>query len=228
MPHLPGRKGLLVSAVLGVISMMIVAVSGSAELGDLIVMIPGGAVLGAVVGMWVQIIARARLGNPTAAGLKPAPAHVAVTELEAARAAAGAAWTKVPDLGLDPTGRWARSYLACARSVVAYHAVVGALPGGAGRDWLAKIGVTLDRELAEALRLAQLGENLEPADSAAPNEGAQRVLDLLRAAEKAFAETADRAVAIGLDLRAESDFVHVRAQLDLLAEQAPNLRETHV
>jgi hypothetical protein len=54
------------------------------------------------------------------------------------------------------------------------------------------------------------------------------VLDLLRAAEKAFAETADRAVAIGLDLRAESDFVHVRAQLDLLAEQAPNLRETHV
>jgi hypothetical protein len=226
MPYQSAPKSPLLFAVLGVVLTMIVAASGSVGVGEFVAMILSGAALGAVVGMWVRIIARARLGHSTTAGLNAAPAHVVATELEAARAAA--APTTIPHLGLRPTGRWARSYLACARSVAAYHAVVDSLPGGAGRDWLAGIGVSLDRELAEALRLARLGENVQPADSAEPNEGAQRVLDLLRAAEKAFAETADRAVAIGLDLRAESDFVHVRAQLDLLAEQAPNLRETQV
>jgi hypothetical protein len=99
---------------------------------------------------------------------------------------------------------------------------------GAGRDWLAEIGVTLDRELGEARRLARLGENLEPDAPAEPNETTQRVLDRLRAAEQAFAETTDRAVTIALDLRDDSDFVRVRAQLDLLAEQAPRLLRTDV
>jgi hypothetical protein len=214
VPHVLARKGSAVFAVLGVVVMIFAAALGSVEPGDLIVMIPSGAVLGSVVGMWVKIIARARLGSTTAA------------KLEAARAAAAAVPTKVPDL--SPTGRWARSYHACVRSVAAFHAVIDSLPAGAGRDWLTKIGVTLDAELTEALRLARLGENLEPHESAEPNEGAQRVLELLRAAEKAFADTADRAVAIGLDLRADSDFVRVRAQLDLLAEQAPNLRATQI
>jgi hypothetical protein len=228
MPYLLARKGPVLFAVLGVFSMVIIAAAGSVGLGELIVMLPSGGALGAVVGLWVQIAARARLNNPTIAGLNAASDHAVASEVKATRMSAAARRTKIQNLGLRPDGRWARSYLACVRSVRAYHAVVDSLPAGAGRDWLAKIGVTLDRELAEALRLARLGETLEPADSAEPNESARRVQDLLRAAEKAFAETADRAVAIGLDLRAESDFVQVRTQLDLLAEQAPDLRETQV
>jgi hypothetical protein len=41
---------------------------------------------------------------------------------------------------------------------------------------------------------------------------------------KAFAETTERAASIALDLRDDSDFAQVRAQLDMLAEQAPQLR----
>ncbi|WP_147263933.1 hypothetical protein [Prauserella sp. PE36] len=51
-----------------------------------------------------------------------------------------------------------------------------------------------------------------------------KVAELLRAAETSFAETTERAAAIALGLRDDSDFVRVRAQLDMLAEQAPNLR----
>jgi hypothetical protein len=51
---------------------------------------------------------------------------------------------------------------------------------------------------------------------------------MLGAAEKAFAETTERAATIALDLRDESDFERVRAQLDMLAEQAPQLRGTDV
>ena len=50
------------------------------------------------------------------------------------------------------------------------------------------------------------------------------MLNRLRAAKKSFAETTERAAAIALELRDDSDFVLVRAQLDLLAEQAPQLR----
>jgi hypothetical protein len=98
-----------------------------------------------------------------------------------------------------------------------------------GRDWFAAVGETLDGELAEALRLARLGETLEPADDGEePGDTAQRVLGLLCTAETAFAETTERAAEIALDLRDESDFVRVRAELDVLAEQAPQLRGTDV
>jgi acyl carrier protein phosphodiesterase len=52
-----------------------------------------------------------------------------------------------------------------------------------------------------------------------------KVLERLRAAKTSFAETTERAAAIALDLRRDSDFVRVRAQLDMLAEQVPQLRE---
>jgi hypothetical protein len=109
-----------------------------------------------------------------------------------------------------------------------------------GKDWFADIGETLNGELAEALRLAQLGESLEPddpdntadpddtADTTETSETARRVLEQLQAAETAFAETTDRAATVALDLRHESDFVRVRTQLDVLAEQAPQLRGTDV
>lgn len=230
-PSASARKTWIAFAVLGVVVTILIAALSAAAPNYLILLIPAGAALGGFVGFWVQLIGQAWLGNSPAAkpaNLDAGRANVIQAQLQTARAAADAATTRAPDHGLHPTGRWAQAYLACVRSVAAYHAVIGEVPAGTGRDWLAKIGGTLDRELAEALRLARLGENLEPNGPGEPSETAQRVLELLRAAEKSFAETTNRAVAIALDLRAESDFVRVRAQLDLLAEQAPHLRDTNV
>jgi len=72
---------------------------------------------------------------------------------------------------------------------------------------------------------ARLGENLELRDGKLDGT-ALRVLDRLRAAERSFAETTERAAAIALELRGSSDFVRVRAQLDMLAEQTPHLRDS--
>ncbi len=219
--HALARAGWLVFAVLGAVAMVVVAVlfaadpgdddlsAGAAFVGGLIVFTPIGAAIGALLGLPFQFAARSWLRNPTAA------------ERRAARAAQARA---VPAHGLRPDGRWARSYETCARSVAAFHAVAATLPDGAGRDWLAEIGTTLDGELAEALRLARIGESLDAGDGAEPEDTARTVMDLLRAAETSFADTTDRAAAIALDLRDESDFVRVRAQLDMLAEQAPRLR----
>lgn len=197
----------IVRAVLGAVLMVLLGVLGSVRESELLALIPLGIALGVLAGPTIRL-ARVRLTEPNAA--------VAVAPAVEPR----------PGPDLRPAGIWARTYLACVQSVTAYHRVVDTVPPGAGRDWLANIGVTLDRELAEALRLARLGETAHPDDSVEPSETAQRVLDRLRTAEKAFADTTDRAVSIALDLRNESDFVHVRAQLDLLAEQAPRLLRT--
>jgi hypothetical protein len=224
LSHALARAGWLVFALLGAVVMIGVAAlyaanptaeamdNGTAAnfVGGVIVMLPIGAVIGALLGLPVQFAARAWLCNPTAAERKAALA---------ALAALG------PDHGLRAGGRWARSYETCARSVAAYHEVVATLRPGAGHDWLTDIGRTLDEELSESLRLARLGESLAPADT--DLEGtARQVLDRLRTAEKSFAETTERAAAIALELREESDFVRVRAQLDLLAGQTPHLRSS--
>jgi hypothetical protein len=225
--HTLARAGILASAVLGTIVMIVVAAMfasdpneelpwGTAFIGGLIVFMPIGSVLGALVGVPFQYGARSWLRTPTEA------------ERRAARAAEAAAALELPPHGLRDEGRWAVSYEACARSVTTYHAVVATLPEGASREWFADVGETLDGELAEALRLARLGESLEPDDDAEPGDTARRVLELLRTAETAFAETTEQAAAIALDLRDESDFVRVRAQLEILAEQAPQLRGTDV
>ncbi|WP_459722740.1 hypothetical protein [Actinophytocola sp. KF-1] len=214
--HALARAGWFVFAMLGAVVMVGVAVLYAANpgprgadnsaaanfVGGLIVMVPIGAVIGALLGLPAQFAARMWLRNPTEA------------ERQAAR---------VPGHGLRPSGRWARSYETCARSVAAYHQVVATLPAGAGRDWLAGIGETLDEELAESLRLARLGESLDDGDGELDGT-AVRVLDRLRAAERSFDETTERAAAIALELRDDSDFVRVRAQLDMLAEQTPHLR----
>lgn len=222
LSHALARAGWLVFALLGALVMIGVAVlyaanptadavaNGTAAnfVGAVIVMLPIGVVIGALLGLPAQFAARAWLCGPTAAE----------------RAVARAAEPQVPEHGLRPSGRWARSYERCARSVAAYHEVAATLAAGAGRDWLTDIGETLDEELAESLRLARLGESLEP-DGADDLDGtALQVFDRLRAAETSFAETTERAAAIALELRDESDFVRVRAQLDLLAEQTPHLR----
>ncbi len=217
--HAIARAGWFVFAMLGALAMVGVAALYAANpgergadnstaanfVGGLIVMMPIGAVIGALIGLPAQFAARTWLRNPT----------------EAERRAARAAEPKLPSHGLS--GRWARSYETCARSVTAYHEIVATLSEGAGRDWLAGIGKTLDEELAESLRLARLGESLDPGDGELDGT-ARRVLDRLREAEKSFAETTERAASIALELRDESDFVRVRAQLDMLAEQTPHLR----
>ncbi|MFC4853867.1 hypothetical protein [Actinophytocola glycyrrhizae] len=225
LSHAIARAGWLVCAILGALAMVGVAVLYAASpgergadnsvaanfVGGMIVMVPIGAAIGALLGLAAQTAARTWLRNPTEA------------ERRVARAAEMAAVTQIPAHGLRASGRWARSYETCARSVAAYHHVVTTLPDGAGRDWLAGIGQTLDDELAESLRLARLGENLELGDGR-PAGTALRVLDRLHAAERSFAETTERAAAIALELRDESDFVRVRAQLDMLAGQTPHLR----
>ena len=222
LSHALARSGWLVFAMLGALVMVGVAAlyaanptadavdNGTAAnfAGAVIVMSPIGAAVGALLGLPAQFAARAWLRNPT----------------EAERRAARAAEPRVPEHGLRASGRWARAYESCAQSVAAYHEIVATLPDGAGRDWLAEIGETLDDELSESLRLARLGESLDPEDDGELDGTARQVLDRLRAAERSFAETTDRAGAIALELRDESDFVRVRAQLDMLAEQTPHLR----
>jgi hypothetical protein len=203
------EAGPFVCGVLGLVVMSVLAAlvtgPGVVLLGVLALFIPIGVVGGAAAGRAAQAAARKRLlATPATPPARPA----------------------LPVYGLRRHGRWERFYEACARSVAVYHDVVATVPYGAGRDWLADIGTTLDAELAEALRLAQLGESLEPDELTTPGETVYKVLERLRSAKKSFAETTERAAAIALDLRRESDFVQVRAQLDTLAEQVPQLRAT--
>jgi hypothetical protein len=203
------ESGRFVCGILGLVLMafLVALVVGPdvALLGWLALFVPIGVVGGTVAGKAAQSAARNRL--------------LAAPASPTARAA-------LPVYGLRRHGRWERFYEACARSVATYHDVVATVPHGAGRDWLADIGTTLDAELAEALRLAQLGESLEPDELTTPGETVYKVLERLRSAKHSFAETTERAAAIALDLRRESDFVQVRAQLDTLAEQVPQLRAT--
>lgn len=226
LSHALARAGWLVFAILGAITMMVVAgffaatpdpeISGAAAfVGALIVFTPIGAAIGALVGLPVQFAARSWLRNPS-------PAERLAAREKETRAA------RLRTTGLRPQGRWARSYRACAKSVTAYHAVVAALPDGAGRDWFAGIGESLDAELTEALRLAQVGDGLDPGGGGALDGTALRAMELLRTAETSFSDTTERAAAIALDLRDESDFIRVRAQLDMLAEQAPRLRKAEL
>ncbi|GAB3476821.1 hypothetical protein [Amycolatopsis cihanbeyliensis] len=180
----------------------------------LILFVPAGAVFGCLTGVLAQFVARSWLRTPTEAERRLAR-ETQADQADTARFAGH---------GLHPSGRWARSFETCANSVAAYHSIVAATPEGAGRDWFARIGETLDGELTEALRLAKLGESLESGVPSGPGQTAWQVSELLRAAETAFAETTERAAAIALNLRAESDFTHIRAQLDMLAGQAPRLR----
>jgi hypothetical protein len=225
--HMMARAGWLVFGVLCAVLMVGVAVlyaanpgeqgadnsMGANFVGGMVVFVPIGAVIGALLGLPVQAAARSWLRTPTE------------LERRAARAAEEHATRFVAD-GLRPSGWWTGAYERCAKSVTAFHAVVGTVRDGAGREWFTTIGDTLDLELAEALRLARLGESLAPEvpDGTRLTGAALEVADLLRAAERSFAETTERAASIALDLRDETDFVRVRAQLEMLAAQAPHLR----
>lgn len=180
-------------------------------IGGVILFVPAGFVLFAVLfGLPTQFAARAWLRTPSR------------VELDAARAAGADAPPAVPE-GLREGSRWADVFAGCARSVTAFHTVVGTLEHGPAREWFTGVGRTLDRELDEALRLARLGQSLETADRPAGGT-ADEVAERLRQARAAFAETTERAAATALALGPRSDLAAVRAQLDMLAAQVPVLR----
>lgn len=182
--------------------------------GGAIVFMPIGAVLGGLVGFGAQRAARAWLRSAP-----PVESSTARGKRLAAERSAAA--------GLDPSSEWSRRYQKCLRSVTAYHELVRGLDGGAAKDWLADVGATLDAELDEALQLAKVGESLDHGEPGELSPTAKRAGEQLDDAVRSFADTADRAAAIALDLRDDSDFAKVRAQLDVLAEQTPHLRTDH-
>lgn len=208
-----------VGAVLGlVITLLYVLSGGDADstvegrvVGGLLLFVPGGALLiGLLFGIPLQFAARAWLKTPSPA------------ELAAAREVEPAA-PPVPD-GLTEGSRWAESFGACADAVTAYRAVLGTLEDGPARDWFADLGRQLDGELDEALRLARLGESLSAVGS--DGDTARTVADRLEAARAGFTDTTERAAAVALELHRHADLSGVRAQLEMLAEQAPQLRST--
>ena len=206
-------------AACGVLVMLVYVLTGqeySADLagrviGGLILFVPGGFVLFALLfGLPAQFAARSWLRTPSSA------------ELEAVRAARADAPPDVPD-GLREGVRWAEVFAGCARSVTAFHTVVRTLDDGPAREWFTEVGETLDGELDEALRLARLGETLEAAD--APHAGtADEVAERLQHARVGFADTTEEAARTALAIGPRADLTAVRAQLDMLAAQVPVLR----
>lgn len=210
--------GAAVGAVFAVFGLIGVAVSddptGPTGFGGAVAVVVGSFLLFGLpaalfVGLPVQYATRAWLRSPNA------------DEREAMRVAQGQARSVQPP-GLRAGSWWSGAYGDCVGAVTAFHAVVRTLPDGAARTWFTDIGRRLEWELDEALRLAQLGEGI---DSGAPGGSAARTIaDRLEGARAAFARTTDRAATIALDLRVDSGFDDVAAQLDVLAAQAPHLR----
>lgn len=218
--HALARFGWLIMGGLAALLILPIAVSSPVDnpelgpvgqafatvLGVLFLVVP----VAVVVGLPVQFAMRAWLRSPNR------------DELEAMRLAQGQARPVQPP-GLRPGSWWSGAYGECVGAVTAFHAVVRTVPEGPSRSWFTDIGRRLDWELDEALRLAQLGEGL---DSGTPGGDAARTIAArLESARTAFTQTTDRAATIALDLRVDSGFDDVRAQLDVLAAQAPHLRQ---
>ncbi|OLM17561.1 MULTISPECIES: hypothetical protein [unclassified Pseudonocardia] len=222
--HTLASHGWLVFLLVGVAVGLVVGVAmGVSELGaypmsELIGRTIGGAIAGVVfcaapsvlfVGLPAQYLARSYLRSASP------------DERRAMQQAAENAPDALP-AGLVAGSRWARAYEGCVGSVTAFHGIVRTVPDGPAKDWLHDIGRRLDTELAEALRTARLGESVE---SGAPGgDVARSVGARLEVARTAFHDTTEHAASIALDLRADSGFEDVRAQLDQLTAQAPHLR----
>ncbi|WP_349301722.1 hypothetical protein [Pseudonocardia nematodicida] len=221
--HTLASHGLLVFLLAGVVLGLVVGVSiglappdpGDPELGVRLI-------AGAIVGMiFCAVPSVLFLGLPAQTLARSYLRSASPEEREAMSRAAARAPDYVPD-GLRHGSRWARAYSGSVGSVTAFHGIVRTVPDGPAREWLQEIGKRLDTELAEALRLARLGETVEagaPGGDAARDVGAR-----LEVARTAFHDTTEHAASIALDLRADSGFDDVRAQLDQLAAQAPHLR----
>ncbi|GAA1971038.1 hypothetical protein [Amycolatopsis minnesotensis] len=172
-----------------------------------------GGGIGIAGGGVVQVFARAAMPRPALpTPLGPAVLPAAPVPVE----------RRIP---LREGGLWAGYHERCAGSVRRFHDLVAVLDPGPVRDWLVDLGVKMDAELEEVLRLARYGEALAPGgDGHETSETAQRISARLEEAARAFAATLDRAGGVALDVSAASDFEAIRAQLELLEAQAPHLR----
>jgi len=183
-------------------------------IGGMIVFLPLCVVPATLVGLGAQYGARA--------WLRTAPRVVSQRDRDEQELAA-----QLDEAGLHGGTRWARHYTRCLRAVGGFHDIIDELPEGAASDWFGDIGERLDEQLAEALRLAKLGQSLT--QSTAPRRQlsptAARVDQSLQQAGKAFDRTTERAANISLDLHGAADFTRVRAQLDMLQQQAPQLHQ---
>lgn len=187
----------------------------AAFIGGMVVFVPMAAVFFVLMGLGVQF--------GTRAWLRTAPPVVSEQERNDEELAA-----RLDAVGLRAESRWAQHYEHCLRSVTGFHDIVAALPPGAASGWFEDIGRKLDSQLAEASRLAKLGEDLEQSSDAEPQQlspTAVRIDGSLQVAVDAFTQTTERAAGIALELHGDADFTRVRSQLDMLQQQAPQLHE---
>jgi|GEM_PF-6741634 len=223
--HLVARVGWLVFGVAGIVLGSVVAVLfglnedepqygfAAAFIGGLILFVPICTVFAVLVGLGAQFGSRA--------WLRTAPPVVSRQEREQQDLVA-----QVGKAGLRADTRWGRHYANCLRAVSRFHDIVRELPDSAAGTWFNDIGRTLDTQLAEALRLAKLGDNLTMGTTGRnPSPTAVRIDASLQAAVTAFHGTTERAASIALELHGEADFTRVRSQLDMLQQQAPQLHQ---
>ncbi|SFP73098.1 hypothetical protein SAMN05421810_103238 [Amycolatopsis arida] len=177
----------------------------------LIVLVPIGLVLGCLVGLCVQVAARARLahrGRPSRpAARQPVP--------------------PAPPPAIPLTGEWARHHVRCRDLVARFRVIVDSAPADAQPTrWLRDIAADLDKELVEVERLARYGQALAPtAPRATDDPTVRRIVDRLERAERGFDATVRRAGDIVLNLAGDQQFARIRAQLDVLGKEAPHLRD---
>lgn len=122
------------------------------------------------------------------------------------------------------SGDWAGRYQRCRTAVRKFHAIVDATAPSTGRDWMRSIAVDLTGELDEVLRLVRYGVVLAPAPTPDADPTALELARRLDEAETAFEETVSHAGRIAVELTDQVDFERIRAELTMLAEQAPRLR----
>ncbi|OZM74977.1 hypothetical protein CFN78_01930 [Amycolatopsis antarctica] len=240
------RSGLMLGMGSGILLFLVLAfVFGATDNSPLvgivaysIVLVPVGLVIGLVAGAAAQGIARSIRGPELPAPYPPYPhpgpwpqplppyAPAPQPQFAAPRRDGLPPLPPIHPPGLG-NGEWARCYQRCRTSVRRFHAIVEATGPGAGRDWLHGIALDLSAELEEALRLARYGYVLAPADPSGaeiPEPTAREIAQRLAEADQAFEATVARAGRIAVDLSAETDFDRIRAELAVLAEQAPHLR----
>lgn len=222
------RVGWPLGAVIGaLVALALLVVSAlrdpTVETGEIVVTVmfalPIGAAPGAAIGGLMALVAR-RMRTP-----QPTVVEQAAEEPEP---------DDEPKLDLTttpPTELWglrdetfAGYYQRCWRSTLQIRDLTDTLAGGPAQDWMRDILADLERELHEVLRLARYGSILAGGHSS-DEPTLQRISDMLIEAEEAFVASARRASSIAVDLAAGYDLTGIRAQLDVLAKQAPHLRD---
>ncbi|KAA0023027.1 YrzE family protein [Antrihabitans cavernicola] len=123
---------------------------------------------------------------------------------------------------------WALLQQRCETAVQRFHSVSADTDDPSVKSWLADVGERLDDELVESRKLTSLGRRLDPTAGAhGPNDRqVQPLWDRVVEASNGFDNAAAQAVAIRVSLADDDgpDLTEVKAQLDVLSQQLPQLR----